>query len=269
MIDWDDAFDNTGYIPGAEQQPAIWAKAAAAFRDSWRSRGLLEENIRYGPDARMVFDLFQTEGDGAGLMVFVHGGYWRRFDKSYWSHLAQGALERGWNVAMPSYPLAPHVRMAAITQAICAATEGAAARVPGPLRLAGHSAGGHLVTRMMCEGVLNQQTAARLEKVVSISGLHALEPLVSIAINDDLRLTVEEAQSESPANLPPLPKVPLVAWVGAQERPEFIRQTRLIEEVWASASAQVSAVYDPGHHHFSVIDALVDAHSPLTNAILG
>ena len=41
---WDDAFDNTGYIPGAEQQPAIWAKAAAAFRDSWRSRrGLVLE----------------------------------------------------------------------------------------------------------------------------------------------------------------------------------------------------------------------------------
>ena len=78
-------------------------------------------------------------------MVFVHGGYWRAFDRGLWSHLAAGPLARGWAVAMPGYVLAPEARIAAITAMIADAVAAAAAEVDGPMRLAGHSAGGHLV----------------------------------------------------------------------------------------------------------------------------
>src|SRR3546814_5563195 len=47
----------------------------------------------------------------AGLAVFVHGGYWMAFDKSSWSHLAAGAVARGWAVALPSYTLCPEARI--------------------------------------------------------------------------------------------------------------------------------------------------------------
>ena len=47
-------------------------------------------------------------------MVFIHGGYWRRFDKSCFSHLAAGALGQGWRVAVPSYSLAPSARVGEI-----------------------------------------------------------------------------------------------------------------------------------------------------------
>jgi arylformamidase len=42
-----------------------------------------------------------------GLVVFVHGGYWKAFDKSVWSHLASGPLAHGYAVAVPSYTLCP------------------------------------------------------------------------------------------------------------------------------------------------------------------
>ena len=49
-----------------------------------------------------------------GLVVYIHGGYWMRFDKSSWSHLAQGALASGYAVAMPSYSLCPSIGIAGI-----------------------------------------------------------------------------------------------------------------------------------------------------------
>ncbi|MEM9836220.1 MAG: alpha/beta hydrolase [Bacteroidota bacterium] len=269
MIDWNDAFDNSGYIPDAQGYVERWAANAADFRTNWASEGSVETDIPYARGPRRAFDLFQPAGPSAGLMVFVHGGYWRRFDKSDWSHLAEGALRRGWSVAMPSYPLAPDARISEMTKAMAQVLHHLCDLVEGPLRLAGHSAGGHLVSRMMCAGVLDATAASRIEKITSISGLHALEPLLLTDMNDTLRLTEDEARTESPANLPPLTHIPLTAWVGAQERPEFIRQTRLIEEVWSRAGAQVDAVYDPGHHHFSVIEAMQTADSPLMKAILG
>ena len=89
------------------------------------------------------------EGRPKGLVVFVHGGFWKALDKSFWSHLARGSVESGYAVAMPSYTLCPTVRISEITREIAAAVERAAAMVEGPLFLTGHSAGGHLVTRMI------------------------------------------------------------------------------------------------------------------------
>ena len=66
-----------------------------------------------GPRNR--FDLFLPEDTPKGLVVFVHGGYWVRFDKSYWSHLANGSVEHGYAVAMPSYTLCPQTRISGIT----------------------------------------------------------------------------------------------------------------------------------------------------------
>ena len=81
----------------------------------------------------------------AGLVVFVHGGYWRAFDRGDWSHLAAGPLARGWAVAMPGYVLAPEARIAAITAMIREAVAAAAARGGGadpPGRAFGRRASG-------------------------------------------------------------------------------------------------------------------------------
>lgn len=268
MIDWDDAFEISGHIPGAQALPDMWAKAAAEYRDSRANQGLLETDVPYGPADRHRLDLFRPSAASHGLFVFVHGGYWRRFDKSYWSHLAAGAVSRGWTVAMPSYVLAPDARISEITTAISAAVTKSAEMVEGPLCIAGHSAGGHLASRMMCEGVLDAGVADRLRRVVSISGLHELPPLCLTELNQILQLTEDEARSESPAFLTPLKSVPFTGWVGAQERPEFLRQTRMIEEAWGRLGVDVAAVYDHGHDHFTVIEALQDADSPLVNTIL-
>lgn len=261
MIDWEDAFVNRAYIAGAEGYPKGWAAKAQAFRD--RAHGELD--LPYGAHPRERLDLFRPAGDAKGLVVFVHGGYWLHFDKSFWSHLAAGALAQGWAVALPGYTLAPEATIPEITAQIGTAVDHAAGLVGRPIRLAGHSAGGHLVTRMICDdSPLAPETRARIARVVSISGLHDLRPLLETQMNDQLRLTPETAALESPALHAPLPGIPVTAWVGGNERPEFLRQSALLREAWAGVDLEVAK----GRHHFDVIDDLCKADSALTEVLL-
>jgi acetyl esterase/lipase len=269
-IDWDDAYNNRGHIPGAARFPPRWAAQAAAFRKRLTATGSARLDIAYGVTERERFDLFLPEGMAQGLVVFVHGGYWRLFGKSDWSHLAEGPLDRGWAVAMPGYTLCPQIRISGITRQIGAAITAAARQLGGPIRLAGHSAGGHLVTRMLCQDApLPDAVAARIASVTSISGIHDLRPLVHTAMNAELGLDRSEAAAESPALLEPRACVPLTCWVGAAERPEFRRQNALLANIWTGFGIATRAVEEPDRHHFNVIDGLSDRDSLLTKALLG
>lgn len=269
ISDWDDAYANTPHIPGGDGYPARWEALAAAFRESV-PEARRREGIAYGAHPRQALDLFLPEGTPAGLVVFVHGGYWRAFDRGLWSHLAGGPLARGWAVAMPGYVLAPEARVAEITAMIGAAIDRAADEVPGPLRLAGHSAGGHLVTRMVCEDrPLPAAVAARVERVVSISGVHDLRPLMRTAMNATLRIDAAEAAAESPALLAPVAGARVHAWVGDAERPEFVRQTTLIANVWTGLGADMAQTVEPRRNHFTILEGLTHPGSGLVEALTG
>ncbi len=265
MTDWDDAYENSAYISGAELYPGQWKDQAKAYRNS---ANFLESDISYGTHPREKYDLFHADAPSKGVFVFVHGGYWMQLDKSFWSHLAEGARARGWAVAIPSYVLAPEARISDITRQIAVAVSQISDQHKGPIRLAGHSAGGHLVSRMLCaNGPLSAKVYGRIEHVVSISGLHDLRPLLKTKMNQVLGLTKDEAAAESACLLDPVANARLTAWVGSIERPEFIRQSQLLAKSWGKTEAK--CFIDPDHHHFSVIDDLAKPSSAIVNCLLG
>jgi arylformamidase len=270
IVDWDDAYANTVHIPDGSLYPARWTARAEVFRKEAVSAGRARVDLAYGSAPRNRLDLFYPEGPHKGLVVFIHGGFWKAFDKSYWSHVAKGSLNASFAVAMPSYSLCPDLRIAEIGKEIAAAIEFAARQVPGKIRLCGHSAGGQLAARMICEASpLGEETIARIARIVSISGLHDLRPLMATKMNEALRIDEQEAKLESPALLAPRPKRSIVCWVGADERPEFIRQSRILAEMWNGFDARMTMVEEPGRHHFNVIDGLAEPDHPLTLALLG
>ena len=265
-IDWEDAFLNTVYIPDGPGYPARWQARAAAFRATAQAR----LDIPYGTHPRERFDLFLPEGAPKGLVVIVHGGFWLAFDKSVWSDLAQGALAQGWAVAFPGYTLAPEESLTGIARQVGRAITAAAGLVDGPIRLCGHSAGGQIVTRLICaETPLAPQVTARIAHVVSLSGLHDLRPLQFHSMNEGLRLTAAEAAAESPALQDPVPGIPVTVWVGAAERPEFLRQSALLAEAWGRKGQPIQLIAETGRHHFDVLDGLKDPEHPLTRALIG
>lgn len=265
-IDWDEAFSNAKYIPQGASYPQKWKNASSSFIDQYEQ---VDRDVAYGSHPRQVFDLFWPETQPLGLTIFIHGGYWIDLDKSYWSHMAKGMSDRGWAVAIPSYVLAPEARISEITLMMASMIEKSADLVAGPIVLAGHSAGGHLVTRMACKQVdMASETRSRIQRFVSISGVHDLRNLLHTEMNAKLQLTVEEAVSESPCLQEPLETVSLLTWVGSQERPEFLKQSEILRREWEKKIKRAQSVVEDGRHHFDVIDSMSIKDSNLVRSAL-
>jgi arylformamidase len=268
--DWENAYANGANIAKGENWPNAWIEPAKTYRDTLAGKGRARLDIAYGDAPRSHFDLFLPESEPKGLVVFVHGGYWVRFDNSYWSHLANGPVKRGYAVAMPSYTLCPQTRISGITKEIGAAIAAAAAMVEGPIHLTGHSAGGHLATRMIsATSPLPEALRSRIRNTVSISGVHDLRPMMRLALNADLKLDEAECFAESPALLRPLDGVMLTCWVGAGERGEFVRQNALLANIWTGLGAMTRVVEEADRHHFSIVDGLADPDHPMVRELLG
>lgn len=257
ITDWDDAYDNRSHIENALDYPPRWAEWSAKFRAQMLQTQHAELDIVYGDSERQRLDIFLPEQNLKGLYVFVHGGYWKAFDKSIWSWLADKLVQQGYIVAIPSYTLAPAARLSEMTKEIAATITYMAKRFEGPIQLAGHSAGGHLVTRMLCRNApLAADVQQRINLVHSISGLHDLRPLLNTSMNGVLQLDEAEAIQESSALQTPATHARLVCTVGADERPEFLRQNDLLANIWAGLGVETQSLQVAGRHHFNIIDEL-------------
>ena len=269
ITDWDDAYANGANIAASDRWPGAWVDPAQAFRDALSAQGRARLDVAYGDRMRNRLDLFLPAAHPKGLVVFVHGGYWKAFDKSFWSHLAAGAVGHGYAVAMPSYTLCPQIRIAGIVREVGAAIGTAAELVEGPLMLTGHSAGGHLVSRMVSATTpLATAVSRRIRHVVSISGVHDLRPLMRTDMNTALKLDEAEALAESPALLRPMDNTRITCWVGGGERAEFLRQSALLANIWTGLGATTATVVEPDRHHFSIVDGLADPKHALTRTLV-
>ncbi|MEP7084662.1 MAG: alpha/beta hydrolase, partial [Betaproteobacteria bacterium] len=83
--------------------------------DSAKARATLpcSLDLRYGLRPKETLDLFPAGGRN-GLLIFIHGGYWRGFDKSDYSYIAPPFVAAGIDVAVINYDLCPAVDIGAI-----------------------------------------------------------------------------------------------------------------------------------------------------------
>ncbi len=257
-MDWNNAYDNGRYVENSAEFVPNWAAKAQEFRNVMAKHAHLD--IRYGSMPRQLYDRFDPTGEPIGIVVFVHGGYWHMLDKSYWSHFAQGALELGHRVVIPSYPLAPDARIHEITRSVAQFISHLAQETDLPIRIVGHSAGGHLAARMMCSDVLEENVLAKVVHIAPISGLFDLRVFLQTDMNKKLQLDLAEARSESPALLEARP-CEMTIMVGANERPELLRQSKLIANIWQGQSVRPKLIVEPGKNHFDIINCLLDSDS--------
>lgn len=256
----DEAYANSAYIPDGEGYYARWEAAAEAFRATSPN----DLAIPYGSGARQTFDLFYPDGGllehPAGTVIFVHGGYWMAGSAQMFSHLATGAVAQGCEYAAVNYSLAPDVRITDITQEIRAAIGVIAGRTKGAIYLVGHSAGGHLVARMACADMA-ADWSRRVCRVMAISPLGDLAPLMDTSMNETLGIDAAEARAESPVLHTPQ-DIPVTVWVGGAERPAFLDQAGWLAEKWGC-----DLTVEAEKHHFDVIEGLEDPVSPMMRAL--
>jgi arylformamidase len=233
-------------------------------------------DVRYGPNANETLDLYVPAEPARGTLMFIHGGYWRAFDKSDHAFVAPVFVDAGIAVAVINYDLCPHVTIAEIIDECRHAVEwisreGPSRGAPAPLVIAGHSAGGHLVAMMYAtDWPARGFAVAPFVGGVTLSGVHDLAPLVLFMHNVDLRLDDAEAARVSPVNHAPRVDAPLVVAVGADETPEFVRQSALLWDAWPGThpAAMHEFLAIRGRHHFNVVLDYTDGESALAKATI-
>jgi arylformamidase len=234
-----------------------------AWSDEVRAHTLHARDLRYGESADETLDLVVPH-TGAPLVVWFHGGYWRRLHKDDNTFVARGFAPHGVAVAIVNYGLAPAVPLEEIVaqarRSVAWLRANATAHGADPSRIvvAGHSAGGHLAA--MCA------VDAPVAGVVSLSGLHDLRPVAKSFVNAWLQLDEARAAALSPALLAPAAPVPVTAIAGSREPDVFAQQGRDLVEAWRAHGCDAS-YEDSDDDHFTLCERLVDPNDPLTTRI--
>jgi arylformamidase len=232
-------------------------------------------DVAYGDAEGERLDIFPAAGDRRPVMVFIHGGYWQRSDKSEVAFLAEPFVKAGITLVSVNYDLCPAVtldRIVAEARAACAwVWRNIVARGGDRERIfvCGNSAGGHLTAMMLATDWPTLDAALPhdlLKGGVAISGIYDLEPLLHTSINDAVRLDAAAARRNSPVYLQPPTAAPAVIAVGALESPEFQRQTRLLADTWKNTPSRV--IVAEGCHHFNILLRMTEAADPLMQATL-
>lgn len=270
-IDYEAEYNNRARVPEHPEIFARWQRDAAAYREKAGAEEDCALGLSYGSSPRQIIDLFFPEHSGTTpLAMFLHGGYWRSLEPSTFSHMARGLNGRGIAVAVAGYDLCPQVSIADIIAQIQKACVFLWYRFGQRITIYGHSAGGHLAACMLATGwkaLAADAPADLVPAAYSISGLFDLEPLVHTSMNQDLRLTPEEARRVSPLHWPLTRNRVLDAVVGELESAEFLRQSRTVVETWAARGAKTRYEAIPGANHFTVIDPLTDPNSAMVDRI--
>ena len=266
-------YNNRAAVPDHPRWLAYYPEASAEARAKLAPR----LDVRYGSGPKETLDLFVPPGRARGTFVFIHGGYWRAFDKSDFSFVATAFVAQGLAVAVVNYDLCPDVSIATIVdecrRAVAWIAREGAAHGANTARIVvgGHSAGGHLTAMLFATdwqgcGFAQSPVAGG----VSLSGVHDLVPLVRSSFNADFRLDDAEAARQSPVFLAPRTLAPLLVAAGADETSEFVRQTQMLWDAWPQnrPSGTTSPMLVPARHHFSVVADYADAGSEITRATL-
>ena len=264
-------YNNRARVPEYADVLARWTQASALAREGSR----VHLDVRYGSAAGELLDVFPATAPGAAaapVLVFIHGGYWRSLDKSEHSFVAPSFVADGAMVVVPNYALCPAVGIEHIVLQLVRALAWVwrhAAEYGGDaqrIAVVGHSAGAHLAAMLLScrwKEVADELPAQPLAGALAISGVYDLEPLRHTAfLQDDLRLTPASVRRLSPAFFPRPKSGKLYAVVGAEESDEFLRQNRLMRDVWGPTAVPVCETVT-GKNHFTVLRDLADPRGRL------
>lgn len=209
---------------------------------------------------------------GGPLLVAVHGGYWQLMAALDALYLALPVVDLGWSFASLEYTIAPAGtipgmvaectrELAAVSAAVTAANGG-----HGPVLLAGHSAGAHLAAMV----ALVEEPPVEVARVVLVSGVYDLRPLLQTTVNEPLGMDAGSAEARSPQLLHVRGRAEtLVTW-GDADTDAFKAQSRAYAaHLRSSGLASVIELECSGRHHFDVLDDVVDLSTTLGMLALG
>ena len=231
-------------------------------------------DVSFGERPGEKLDIWPGRGNSP-ILLFIHGGYWRAFDKDMFRYVALRFVEAGAAVVLNNYDLCPEVTMDEITRQNRAALAWVyrnAASIRGDagrIHVTGHSAGGHLTGMLLATDWSEYGLPFDVLKgSAPLSGLFDLEPIRLCYLNADLRMDVATAHRNRPVHHLPDWMPPTVVAVGGGETDEFRRQSRMYVDACRDRGFPVSYLEVGNLDHVQVAGAYLDRRSPLTATLL-
>lgn len=243
-------------VPETAALLAAWPVRSA---ETCRRRPATVADHPYGPHPRERIDLHRAP-QARGLLVHVHGGYWRSFSKADNAFVVDGFLDEGISVALVNYPLCPEVTVAAIAACVRRAFARLWLEVldeaeRAAVAVSGHSAGGYLAADLLATDWTGLGLPADpIRFALPVSGLFDLAPLIPTSMNATIGLTADTAAAWSLTAILPRARAGLVLAVGEREPAEFHRQAIELAAAWSRLTPRVVVV--PRANHFTVLDSL-------------
>lgn len=256
-------YDNRFHVPGFQHYLDRWGQLSQIAEN----RNTVVKNIQYGDEPRECLDIFPSATKASKALIFIHGGYWQRFDKSSFYFVADAFAKYSITTVLINYPLAPAALMDQIVQSCSKAIEWIGNNIQqwngdnGRLYLVGHSAGAHLVTMLLTEK--KQRTQSNLKAACGLSGVYNLQPVQLSNLNQVLQMSKETAISNSPVFREPAVSCPLLIAVGNSETNEFLDQSREMANAWKNKNSSMELIVIPDLNHYSILDSFCDADSML------
>ncbi len=267
-IDYEAEYNNRLLVPDNGRYGIRWADASAGTRVNTTCT----LDLGYGPAIRNRYDFFTTgkRGTHVPLAVYIHGGVWQRGDRKEYSFVVEQMLERGLDVALPSYTLCPEAKVGEIFEELRLFLRVLWSRTGRRPLVIGHSVGGTMAASMLATdwSSMGDVPDDLVRAAYAISGVFDTEPYVHTTYNNAVRMTAADARAISPTSMPAPRGRTLVAAVGGAESREFVRQSLDIAARWSAAGVKAECVVVPGANHFSIVEEIVRPDSAMLDRVV-
>jgi acetyl esterase/lipase len=231
--------------------------------DTLSTKDASVDRLTYGDDPSQWIDLHTPPGDSRGLVVVIHGGFWKaQYGAEYGAPLAEDLARRGWTAANVEYRRVGNGGGFPETLDDIHAAIGEVAgrgRSAGPVVTLGHSAGGHLATWAAARGRFDRWSdGPALTHVVSQAGVLDLRAAVQQHLGTDAALAfLGDPDATTYEQADPLTQVPLDVPLWAvhardDDTVPFAQATTYVDA--ATAAGAEATLVEVAGGHFGVVD---------------
>ncbi|XP_049886957.1 kynurenine formamidase [Pectinophora gossypiella] len=237
--------------------------------------------IEYGSTPGQKLDILGTDlPDDAPILVFVHGGYWQELCREV-SRYPAGPLHRSRvKTIVVGYDLCPAATLPEIITQIQSAArfvfEYAAKMGSRGVYFAGHSAGAHLVAKLLSSADFLDSTpgSERLQGAFLISGIYDLREIVHTSVNELVQLPKEWAVPLSPQfdcyNHLQTRRVRLYILAAQNDSPTFKKQSREFYELLHNTCLMQNMYLEIKDEmdHFDIVECFAKQNNYLNNVLI-